>query len=237
MKPFVILLALLALPRLAAADPADNPVVVELFTSQGCNSCPPAEALLHELAGEEDLIALEFHVDYWDRLGWPDPFALPEATQRQRDYGSWFTLNYIYTPQMVIDGQAEMVGSRQVEVLAAIEAARAAQKSVTVEIDPSGAALLSGPVLGEEAALWFVTYDEDHETDVPRGENAGKRLINTNVVRSIEALGVYAGGAAEIVLPLADLRAAGRSHAVLLVQVGGDGPILGAGRIALAPES
>lgn len=237
MKPLVFLLAMLALPPLAAADPLDNPVVVELFTSQGCSSCPPAEALLRELAEEEDLIALEFHVDYWDHLGWPDPLALPQATQRQRDYGSWFTLNYIYTPQMVIDGEEEMVGSRRSEVLSAIEAARTTQKSVTVEIDASGAAALTGPALGEEAVLWFVTYDEGHETDVPRGENAGKHLINTNAVRSIRALGAYAGGAAEVVLPLDEARDIGVSHAVLLVQVGGDGAILGAGRIALGPES
>ena len=237
MRYLLSLLLLMALPGLAIADPADNPIVVELFTSQGCNSCPPAEALLHDLAAEEDLIALEFHVDYWDKLGWPDPFALPQATQRQRNYGSWFSLSYIYTPQMVIDGEVETVGSRRGEVLNAIVAARELQKSVLVEIDPSGQARLSGPKLGQEAVLWFVTYDAAHETDVLRGENAGKQLVNTNVVRSIEALGGYEGGERQLSLPLDPARSDGRSHAVLLVQADGHGPILGAGRIALAPES
>ena len=100
-------------PAFAGSDAAMPPVVVELFTSQGCSSCPPAEAFLNELADEEGVIALELHVDYWDYIGWPDPFASPRMTERQRDYARELGLRYVYTPQMVIDGRSWAVARRR----------------------------------------------------------------------------------------------------------------------------
>ena len=104
-----------------AAKPAGHPVVVELFTSQGCSSCPPADALLGELSRRDDVITLGYHVDYWDYIGWPAPFADPLFTSRQRLYASALGNRTIYTPQMVLDGTLDQVGSRRFEVEAAID--------------------------------------------------------------------------------------------------------------------
>src|SRR3546814_16619660 len=104
-----------ALAQQLAAGPGEGrPVVVELFTSQGCSSCPPADALLVELAREPSILALSFHVDYWDYIGWEDPFAEAQYTERQRDYVDRLGLRYVYTPQMVIDGRHNAVGSNQI---------------------------------------------------------------------------------------------------------------------------
>src|ERR1041384_1895274 len=108
-----IALLVSVLSPVATADEAtraEAPVVVELFTSQGCNSCPPADALLGELAQRPDLVALAFHVDYWNYIGWQDPFSSPEATKRQRDYAQSLGLSSVYTPEMVIDGSFDIVG-------------------------------------------------------------------------------------------------------------------------------
>src|SRR5690348_4653604 len=96
---------------------APRPIVVELFTSQGCSSCPPADALLNELAQRPDVVALGFHVDYWDYLGWKDPLSAPGSTQRQRDYARLLNQPTIYTPEMVIDGHLQLVGSDRTAVL------------------------------------------------------------------------------------------------------------------------
>jgi len=115
------------------AEPAAvSPVVVELFTSQGCSSCPPADALLAELTGRPDVVALSFHVDYWDYIGWKDPYASPQYTARQQRYTQALNLRYVYTPQIVVDGRADVVGSHRAEVLAAIETA--AQRDRPIDI-------------------------------------------------------------------------------------------------------
>ena len=98
--------------------------VVELFTSQGCSSCPPADALLADLADRDDVLALSFHVDYWDYIGWKDPFASPQYTQRQRVYSQVFGKRYVYTPQMVVNGSFEMTGSDRAGVLKRIRRRR-----------------------------------------------------------------------------------------------------------------
>ena len=133
----------------SAVAAADRPVVVELFTSQGCSSCPPADVLLGELAKREDVLALAFHVDYWDRLGWKDPFSSAMATARQRAYGHKLGLRTVYTPQIVVDGTAEMVGSDRRAVARAIAAARAKQ-TVDVKLAREAGELVVqvGPVEG-----------------------------------------------------------------------------------------
>ena len=106
------------------ARAAERPIVVELFTSEGCSSCPPADALLGELATRPNVLALSFHVDYWDRLGWKDPFSSPEATARQQHYARLLGLDTVYTPQIVVDGSWEAVGSDQAAVERALDQAR-----------------------------------------------------------------------------------------------------------------
>ncbi len=226
----------------AAAAADRSPVVVELFTSQGCNSCPPADAYLGELAAREDVLALSIHVDYWDYLGWRDTFATPEGTQRQRDYDRWLGKGYVYTPQMVVGGQRDAVGSHRQDVERQIDwvAARMAD-DVTVtaklEADDRFVARIEGKPHQAEATVWLVRFDRSHEVDVRRGENAGKKLIYHNVVRDLTAVGKWHGGTAE--LPLASsgvLRMGGRDACAILVQDDHTGAILGAAQIDLGGD-
>lgn len=182
-----LIVGLFAHPVIAA----DRPVVVELFTSQGCSSCPPADAVLSELAKRPDVLALSFHVDYWDRLGWKDPFSSPTATRRQRAYGDQFRLRSIYTPQIVVDGKAEMVGSDKRAVTGAIAAAKPAQLAdISLQRDASGVRAHVGPNgLPDEARVQLVGYVRGHTTRVTAGENAGRRLPNSNIVVSYDLLG------------------------------------------------
>jgi len=156
--------------------------VVELFTSQGCSSCPPADALLTELAADPALLALDFHVTYWDRLGWKDPFSLPAATDRQRHYASHLGLDTIYTPQMVVGGRREMVGSDRGAVRAALTAARQ-EPEVFVRIQEQAGRIVVdvGPGPGA-ATLVLVGYDTRHDTPIHAGENGGRTLHEVNVV-------------------------------------------------------
>ncbi len=222
-----------------SAAPAESPVVspvvsavvVELFTSQGCDSCPPAEALLRELAEEDGIVALEFHIDYWDYIGWPDPFSSPELTARQRSYSKDLRLRYVYTPQMVVDGRYDVVGSRRAEVRAAITKAAARRKAVDVRLlgeDGGKAVIPAGHSPEGGATVWLAVYDDLHETRVLRGENAGRTLENRNVVREFVELGTWTGERMEIPLDLAGALARGRTGCAVLVQQGETGPIIGA---------
>lgn len=223
------------------AGSPDKPTVVELFTSQSCYSCPPAEAFLGELAQRDDVIALEFHVDYWNNLNygtagkWRDLFSDPAYSQRQRNYAQNLPGGRSYTPQMVIDGRFEMVGSRRSDVLGAIKQAAgsaAARLRVDVSARPSGGVQVhvDGPVKSP-AVVWLVRYDKAHATDVKSGENKGKALKNYNVVRSLQRLGRWRGATQVIEVPDPAL-AEGQSCAVI-VQSESQGPMLGA---AACPE-
>ncbi|HMA15894.1 MAG: DUF1223 domain-containing protein [Bacteroidota bacterium] len=208
-----------------------RPVVVELFTSQGCSSCPPADELLAELAADPGVLALSFHVDYWDYIGWKDPFAAPQYTERQRDYAAALGLRYVYTPQMVIDGRHNVVGSKRREVVQAVEKASAAMTAVdvTLEATDGGRAVLSaGTPPSEEATVWLVIFDDGHDTPVERGENRGRALHNSNVVRELKALGAWSGAAKSFPLDFAKAKAEGRGGCAVIVQQGRGGAILGA---------
>ena len=212
------------------------PVVVELFTSQGCSSCPPADALLGELAGQPGILALEMHVDYWDYIGWKDLYAKPEITDRQRAYARDLGLRYIYTPQMVIDGRDDVVGSRRSSVLDKIAQAAQRPKPVAVTVDPSDGGrvkVAAGEAPEGGATVWLVTFDRQHQTAVERGENAGHTLSNYNVVREMDAIGLWTGEPLEIALDLAGAAAAGRDGCAVIVQAGGTGPVLGAAMMTL----
>jgi hypothetical protein len=231
--PIVVLTALIGLGGAGArAEPA--PTVVELFTSQGCSSCPPADALLADLAKRPDVVALGFHVDYWDRLGWRDPFATRWATQRQEAYRDAFGLSYVYTPQIVVDGSSEAVGSRAGEVERLVAASRRSGAGrVAVKIlrreDSLDVVVPAAPGLGSAMVVLY-TFDQATETEVVAGENAGRRLRDVNAVLRRLELGRWDGGELAYSLPRPD---ALKGYAVLLeAEAPGKGsrPLLGAGR-------
>lgn len=231
---FALIAAVLGVAPLDGdAAEGDAPVVVELFTSQGCSSCPPADALLRDLAGREDVIALGHHVDYWDYIGWEDPFARPEATERQRLYSRELSLSFIYTPQMVIDGRHDVVGSRRGEVMSMIENAAAAAKPAKVRIDEERGLIVveAGEPPRIPCVVWLAYFDDAHQTEVARGENSGRTLVDANVVRSFEKIGTYVGKRLEIRADFAAAKAAGRGGAAVLIQESTNGPMLGAAKL------
>lgn len=215
----------------STASAASALTVVELFTSQGCSSCPPADALLSELAKRDNILPLAFHIDYWDRLGWKDPFSLAEATARQRAYARTLGKSNVYTPQMMINGTRDVVGSNRIAVTNAIAGATPVVVPVGLTAGKSDLAIRVGSGMGE-GKLWLVTFDPRHETQVRAGENAGRKLVNVNIVRSLEMLGDWNGQ--EVALSQA-LPPAGRGAALLLQ--GPSGRILGAGAIRLPAAS
>jgi hypothetical protein len=210
----------------AIADAADRPVVVELFTSQGCSSCPPANAYLNDLARERhDVLPLAFHVTYWDRLGWKDPFSLPAATDRQARYGSRFG-DGSYTPEIVVDGLNSHVGSYRDEIGSAIDRAKAAATTAAVKVSRDGNQLLVevGPGEGRGRVL-LVGFDHYHKTAIRRGENGGRTFEELNVVRSVRPLADWQGKT----LRLTEQTPEGEDAAVLIEA--SDGRIVGAARL------
>jgi hypothetical protein len=220
--------------RADASAAAPAAVVVELFTSQGCNSCPPADQLLGELARRDDVLPLSFHVTYWDRLGWPDTFGLEDGTRRQERYAKWLGLGRVYTPQMVIGGRIDVVGSARGRVLDAIELLRG-HAPAGPELTLAGARLSIGPGAPTDAAIWLVGFDDHHDVAIARGENRGRTLRYHHVVRELTRVGDWHGRAVALELPLAALGAAGRDGAAVLVQRVSDGAILAAARLPLVP--
>jgi hypothetical protein len=216
---------------------ADRPLgVVELFTSQGCNSCPPADALFAELAAKEDLVALAYHVDYWDYLGWQDTLSRKENTERQYDYMRAFGSRSVYTPQAVINGRVHVNGASRGEVDGALarmaktgEGMRVGIKvtrtSDRVMIDAGDAG--TGP---SDAHVVIVYFDSPQTIKIGEGENTGRKMTYWNAVTSIQTAGMWHGKAQRYELPMSEISKKG-GCAVLLQSVGKDGlpgPILGA---------
>ncbi len=216
---------------------AGEPVVVELYTSQGCDTCPPADAYLGELAQRDDVIALSLHVNYWDYIGWKDRFALPGNTDRQRRYARTFGTSYVYTPQIVVDGRGH--DSNPAEADALIEEAVATDNRLDVRIErtPGGGlrAVVPADPDAPHATVWMALYDDKHTIDIRRGENAGRTLSYHNVVRAIVELGSYDGSEAVFDLTEFGGEAMGdRDGCAVVVQAEGQGPVLGAAKMALA---
>ncbi|MEF2071534.1 DUF1223 domain-containing protein [Consotaella aegiceratis] len=241
---------LLSLPRIAEAqagsDSSEITGVVELFTSQGCSSCPPAEAVLTELARQPNLVTLAYHVDYWDYIGWRDTFGSPQATERQRDYAKAFGGGTVYTPQAVVNGRRQVVGSRRHQIDAALAATGLQSDAIDAQIrlqridghlhiradaDPS--------LRGQTTVLILATYDEQKQIAVRHGENAGRTLINTHPVRDWQVVGMWAGKPLEVDIPIASLtdEPEGRTGCAALLQVvtdkGAPGAILAAATLTL----
>jgi hypothetical protein len=211
------------------------PTVIELFTSQGCSSCPPADELLNEMAGRNEVVAISWHVDYWDYIGWKDPFATSWSTGRQRGYRGKFARAYVYTPQMVIDGQHDVVGSRRGDVKRAVSASRQdAPRRIPVSLDRDAAAgelviAFTPHRLNRDLDIWLVGYSGIHETKVSRGENRGATLRNTHIARTMHSLGTWdgAGGTLRVPVP-AHEDVAGFA---LILQEPGQGAIRGAAKL------
>lgn len=225
----------------AQAGEGQRPVaVVELFTSQGCSSCPPADALLGTLAQRDGVVALTFNVDYWDYLGWKDTLASPLFTKRQRDYAEHRGDGQVYTPQMVINGHEHLVGSREMEIREAIatELARAPESFVPVSMEHRGKELIvhvgaapDGTAV-PDATVWVATVVPQTRVAIARGENGGRELTYYNVVRQIVPAGMWSGAPVTVTLPADELVDEAATECVALLQVDGGGAILGSSPVS-----
>ena len=206
---------------LAQARAETRPVVVELFTSQGCSSCPPADALLGELAKRSGVVALGYHISYWDRLGWRDPLSSEAATQRQLRYARLFNDSQVYTPEVVVDGASDLVGSDRDAVLKAVAAAHPdAAAPITIATDRRSVAIGGGRGSGE---VLLVRFAKHYSTQIGAGENSGRTADDFHGVKSISPLGSWSGG--DVTVPI-EPPGVGEGLAVLVQAA--DGRILGA---------
>jgi hypothetical protein len=211
----------------ARAADAQHPTVIELFQSQGCSSCPPANASLIQFSERPDVLALNFAVTYWDRLGWKDTFATPQYTQRQYDYSSALHGSGVYTPEIIVNGRADGVGDEvsEMEALARKTDRGTAGPSVAFEGGEVAVGAAAAPAHG--ADVWLALYDpRTVEVAIARGENAGRTLPHKNIVHRMILLGHWHGEAARFTLPAGE---SGLARAVL-VQSAGTGPILAAAK-------
>ena len=213
-----------------------TPVVVELFTSQGCSSCPPADAFMGELRQHANVIGLTLNVDYWDYLGWRDTLGSAEYSRRQRTYASERGDGQVYTPQMVINGHMHVVGSRRSDVLSAVEqeAGRMTRRTVPVAISGSGSDVVVDigaagvDAQSREATVWMVMVKDAIPIKIARGENTGREITYYNVARKFMPAGAWHGKALRLEYPEKELMAAGVSGCCVLLQVDGNGPVIGA---------
>lgn len=227
----------LVFPALSGEIRTSPKAVIELFTSQGCSSCPKADAMFNELGKRQDVVALAWHVDYWDYIGWADTFGARENSDRQRGYAESWGSARIYTPQMIVNGTAGVIGSHGDEV---DEALGAAELTLPVSMDLTTEALeiTIGPRAGaQDATVWLVTFKDSSEVTIERGENAGSTFDYTQIVTGKQMLGMWdADAGSQLKLPISALRANGSNGAAILVQSGTEelpGAILGAASIQL----
>ena len=210
-----------------AAPPID--VVVELFSSQGCNSCPPGDRLLSELCGKPGVLALTFHVDYWDYLGWKDTLAGPDFSQRQYDYAKARGDMDVYTPQMIVNGEQQMVGSQRSEVMTVLEQSRRPGWPVAVTIADRGRELAIEVGAGAgEATLWVMSILDHVDVKIEKGEMAGREVVYSNVVRKLVPAAMWTGAATRVSLPKDALMTPDATGFVALLQSAKVGPVLGA---------
>lgn len=230
------LCALIFLASLLGATASERPVkVVELFTSQGCSSCPPADVLFRELAERDDVVALAYHIDYWDYLGWKDSLASAENTTRQQAYAEVFG-GSVYTPQLVVDGARHVVGSEREKVEAAV-ATRSDPDALSVDVDISARNnnvqihIDEGQPVPHGAHVVLVYFQPRHLAEIEQGQNAGREIDYRNIVTRHQTVGIWHGDAMDIEIPKSEMAQRGGRCAVLLQQVdetGRPGVILGA---------
>ncbi len=209
--------------------------MVELYTSQGCSSCPPADALLGQLAARRDVIAMSLPVTYWDMLGWRDTLASDANTKRQKAYAKELGRGGVYTPQMIVDGANDVVGSRELTVHTTIAARANDMRAVPVNLEANSQQVhvAVGPAQGpaeHDATIWLFGLLPQATVKIGDGENSGRTITYRNVVREIRALGTWKGQPVNVTLPRAE---AGQPHdgIAVVVQQGGYGRVIGAAAI------
>ena len=238
MKSVVLALTLAAAAMWAAVAEARPPIVVELFTAQGCASCGPANALIGDLADQPDVIALTYSVDYWDYLGWQDTFARPEFAERQKAYVRRFALREPYTPQVVVNGRFQASGARSgaVEKLVSSAWRGGGWNPPDMLFMANGrVAVGSGPAPRGGGEVWLIRYDPREQTvEVKRGENRGQSVQQRNVVRQIVRLGAWRGRPAVYRPPAASEEGL---ETLVLVQASRDGRVLGVLKLPAPPPA
>ena len=212
-----------------AVSAQDNPVVVELYTSQGCSSCPPADALLAKIAKRDDVIALALHVDYWDYIGWKDEFADPANTARQRGYARAAGKRSIYTPQMIIGGKDHVLGHRPMELAKLIKAHSAQPALVDLDITRKGdrvqiQAKAKSKALPRALVVQILSYTPASKVSIRRGENAGRTFEYHNIVNTLSIVGNWDGRGEY----KTTARAVGTGPVVVIIQERNFGPVVGA---------
>ena len=222
--------ATLASPIIKARAETNLPVLVELFTSQGCSSCPAADKLAETLKADTGATVVSFNVDYWDYLGWRDTLAKPEYTQRQMDYAKSRGDNDVYTPQMIIDGDHHAVGSNQAQVTNAIAAAYKTQSKVPMSIKANDTELiveLGEGIATPEATLWLMAVAPTVAVKIERGENAGHEITYQNVVRKLVPAGIWNGKSAKLTFPRKSIITGDVKSCLAVLQKGKVGQVLG----------
>jgi hypothetical protein len=209
----------------------ERPVVVELFTSQGCSACPPADALLGRMSRDSSIVSISWHVDYWNDLGWKDTLSRANFTERQKAYQKSLDVRFIYTPQIVVNGAWETVGSKERKVEGLIEKGRQAGLTVPLSYEARDGGVEVHIGHGDTqapATLWLVNTRSSEHVDIGGGDNSGRSLTYTNVAKSVRKLGTYTGAEQTLMIPASDLGRDGSDGCALLLQEGGTGPIIGA---------
>jgi hypothetical protein len=237
-------LSLAALGMAALMQPAlaEQPrAVVELFTSQGCSSCPPADALLVEFARQPDIVALSFPVNYWDYLGWKDTLAHAAFTSRQKAYAHGRSDRQVFTPQVIVNGKKSCVGSDRAQIEKAIQVTSKGRSTLPVDValqEQDGTVAVTvnetPDTTEREAQVWVMPVLKTHTVPIGRGENRGKTITYANVVRGLTRIGDWHGGSARFEVPLETARQGGDGYVVLLQTSQEDRPsiILGAAKSA-----
>lgn len=240
------LMTVLVLAGGATGAAASPDAVIELYTSQGCSSCPPADQLAEKMSATDDVVVLTFPVDYWDYLGWKDTLARPDNTERQYAYSRILGHSGVYTPQVVVNGREHVVGSdaRAIDIAIKRQKNRHGGLPVPVSIATDGDILKVNVGAADEAAkkeigggmatLWLVLYERTNEVPIGRGENRGRTVNYTNVVRRMQPIGMWKGSAKQLDLPKDEIFKKAGIGCAVLVQLdvsGHPGPILGAARL------
>ncbi len=224
--------------NVAKADGYTPKAVVEMFTSQGCSSCPPADKIMAGYASNKDILSLSWHVDYWNYLGWKDTFSKAQFTDRQRRYATGLKERQIYTPQAIVNGRDHTVGSRKGKIDGMMKGFSSGSKGLSVPIsvkvtkDQMQIRVAGSASLKNHPTLYMVYYNRSEKVKIERGENRGKTIVYHNIVRETQMLGMLKAGAISVDLPLSEIKRAGYDSCAILLQEtnadGSPGAIIGA---------